>query len=123
MNKDFAKLVSFLMHSRTQAHVFHLQTKSYAEHIALSGYYEGIVVLIDGLIESFQGQYDVVDKYENYAINSYVSNADTIKYFKALMKTVADLRTSVKDDTHLQNEIDTIVTLITSTLYKLKFLK
>jgi hypothetical protein len=39
------------------------------------------------------------------------------------MKTTADLRTSVKDDTHLQNEIDTIVSLITSTLYKLKFLK
>jgi hypothetical protein len=123
MNKDFAKLVSFLMHSRTQAHVFHLQTKSYAEHKGLKKYYDDIVDLIDSLIESFQGQYDIIDKYENYAINSYVSNAETIKYFKALMKTITDLRTSVKDDTHLQNEIDNIVNLIASTLYKLKFLK
>jgi hypothetical protein len=123
MNKDFAKLISFLMHSRTQVHVFHLQTKSYAEHIALNGYYDGIVGLVDGLVESFQGQYDIIDKYENYAINNYISNADTIKYFKALMKTVADLRTSVKDDSHLQNEIDNIVNLIASTLYKLRFLK
>lgn len=123
MNKDFAKLISFLMHSRTQVHVFHLQTKSYTEHKALQKYYDNIVDLIDGLVESFQGQYDIIDKYENYAINNYVSNADTIKYFKALMKTVADLRTSVKDDSNLQNEIDNIVTLIASTLYKLKFLK
>ncbi len=38
-----SKLVSYLMHSRTQAHVFHLQTNSFAEHKALNDYYDRII--------------------------------------------------------------------------------
>ena len=44
-NKDFRDMVSTLLHSRTQVHVFHWQTKSqssFAEHMALGGFYEGI---------------------------------------------------------------------------------
>jgi len=99
-----------------------LQTKSYAEHKALNEYYDSIVGLVDTLVESFQGKYDIINSYENYALNNYENTANTIKYFKALLKTVEDLRGSVKEDSNLQNEIDNIVTLITSTLYKLRFL-
>ena len=41
----FEKLISTLFASRTQAHVFHLQSKSYSEHIALQAYYDGILDL------------------------------------------------------------------------------
>lgn len=123
MNKEFLELVSYLLHSATQVHVFHLQTNSYAEHKALNEYYDEIVDLTDGLIESYQGQYDILKGYKNYELNDYQNNAQVIKYFKALMKTVEDLRKSVKDDSHLQNEIDNVVNLIASTLYKLRFLK
>jgi hypothetical protein len=122
MNKEFIKLISYLLHSSTQVHIFHLQTKSYAEHKALNKYYDSIVGLVDTLVESFQGKYDIINSYENYALNNYENIANTIKYFKALLKTVEDLRGSVKEDSNLQNEIDNIVTLITSTLYKLRFL-
>jgi hypothetical protein len=122
MNKEFIKLISYLLHSSTQVHIFHLQTKSYAEHKALNKYYDSIVGLVDTLVESFQGKYDIINSYENYALNNYENTANTIKYFKALLKTVEDLRGSVKEDSNLQNEIDNIVTLITSTLYKLRFL-
>ena len=122
MNKEFIKLISYLLHSSTQVHIFHLQTKSYAEHKALNEYYDSIVGLVDTLVESFQGKYDIINSYENYALNNYENTANTIKYFKALLKTVEDLRGSVKEDSNLQNEIDNIVKLITSTLYKLRFL-
>jgi hypothetical protein len=122
MNKEFIKLISYLLHSSTQVHIFHLQTKSYAEHKALNKYYDSIVGLVDTLVESFQGKYDIINSYENYALNNYENTANTIKYFKALLKTVEDLRGSVKEDSNLQNEIDNIVKLITSTLYKLRFL-
>ena len=59
----FDEMVSKLFHSRTQAHVFHLQTKSYAEHIALIGYYVDIINLVDGVIESYQGKYGIIGKY------------------------------------------------------------
>ena len=50
---DFVKLISYLFHSRTQTHIFHLQTQSYAEHMALNTYYDGIVPLVDGLVEAY----------------------------------------------------------------------
>jgi hypothetical protein len=123
MNKEFLKLISYLLHSATQVHIFHLQTNSYAEHKALNEYYDEVVDLTDGLIESFQGKYDILKGYENYALNDYENNAQVVKYFKALMKTVDELRVSVKNDSYLQNEIDNVVNLIASTLYKLRFLK
>ena len=49
------KLISYLFHSQTQVHIFHLQTTSFAEHKALQDYYDGIDDLIDGLVESYQG--------------------------------------------------------------------
>jgi DNA-binding ferritin-like protein len=56
MNNNFSSLISYLLHSRSQAHVFHLQVTgagSYAAHKALNGYYDSIVDLIDGLVESY----------------------------------------------------------------------
>ena len=45
-NSGFENMVSTLLHSQTQVHIFHLQTKSYSEHKALQGYYEGIDDLV-----------------------------------------------------------------------------
>ena len=53
------QLASLFMHSRTQAHVFHLRVKgagSLAAHLALQTYYEGIIPLLDLLIENYQGK-------------------------------------------------------------------
>ena len=47
MNKEYLKLVSYLLHSATQVHVFHLQTNSFSEHNALNTYYDEIVGLTD----------------------------------------------------------------------------
>ena len=121
---DFDKLASHLLHSRNQAHVYHLQTESYAEHIALQGYYEGIVPLIDGLVEAYHGNHDLVyfdtvDEIENGA-----SIENVIKYFDKLYTIVEKLRKE-KDlqDSWIQNDIDTVVSLIMSTKYKLSNLE
>jgi hypothetical protein len=121
-NKDFSNMVSVLLHSQTQVHVFHLQTKSYSEHKALQNYYEGIDGLVDGVIESYQGKYDIVKGYETMDIENYSGSDQLISYFKELDKTVEEKRKSVKES-YLQNQIDTIQELIFSTLYKLRFLK
>jgi hypothetical protein len=121
ISADFSKLVSHLMHSRTQAHVYHLQTKSFAEHMALNGYYDEIVGLADGLIESYQGKYGIIEKYTSFELNSYKSNKETINYFTALQKNVDSLREDV-DDSYIQNQIDSVTELIQSTIYKLSYL-
>ena len=121
-NSGFKDMVSILLHSQTQVHIFHLQTKSYSEHKALQGYYEGIDALVDGIIESYQGKYDVVTGYNSIKTDDYKSSEQVIKYFKSLDSMVEKNRKSVKES-FLQNQIDTVQELIFSTLYKLRFLK
>lgn len=123
-NNDFDEMVSRLLHSQTQVHIFHLGTKgtgSYAAHKALQGYYEGIDALVDGLIESFQGKYGLVTNYETYDMDKFESVKKCISYFNDLNKMITDKRKSVKDS-YIQNQIDTVQELLFSTVYKLKFL-
>ena len=121
-SSGFKDMVSILLHSQTQVHIFHLQTKSYAEHKALQGYYEGIDALVDGLIESYQGKYDVITQYNSIKNEDYKSNEQVIKYFKALDMMIEKNRKGVKES-FIQNQIDTVQELINSTVYKLRFLK
>lgn len=119
---DFVELISLLLHSRNQSHVHHLQTKSYAEHKALNDYYEGIVGLVDGLVESYQGKYEILSGYKTYEIEEYKSNEATVKYFRELCHKVETLKKCC-EETWIQNQIDEVCELINSTLYKLRFLK
>jgi len=121
-NDQFCEMVCKLLHSQTQVHVFHLQTESYSEHKALQKYYEGIDALVDGLIESYQGKYDVITQYNSVKNEDYKSNEQVIKYFKALDSMIEKNRKEVKES-FIQNQIDTVQELINSTVYKLRFLK
>lgn len=122
-----SKLFSKLFESREMAHIYHLQVKgdagSYAAHMALGSYYEGVLDLIDNLVETYQGQYDVVEDYDVIDTKDTKSK-DKIEYFKELANFIKNERKSISsDDTHLQNIIDEIVALVYKTLYKLKFNK
>jgi hypothetical protein len=120
---EFAKLISYLFHSRTQTHIFHLQTDSFAAHMALNGYYDGIIPLVDGLVESYQGKYGILTGYSNFNLLEYNNCEEVIIYFQSLNSTIEKLRTMIPQDSYIQNQIDTVTELITSTMYKLKFLK
>jgi DNA-binding ferritin-like protein len=124
-NSDFDEMVSTLLHSQTQVHIFHLGTKgngSYAAHKALQGYYEGIDALVDGLIELYQGKYGLVEEYNTYKMRKFESVENCISYLESLGEMINEKRESV-EDSFLQNQIDTVQELLYSTLYKLKFLK
>lgn len=120
---DFAKFISYLFHSRTQAHVYHLQTPSFAAHKALNEYYDEIIGLADGLVETYQGKYGILKNYSNFNLMEYESCEEIQNYFKALLNTVEGGRKELPQDSYLQNQIDEVVALITSTLYKLTYLK
>jgi hypothetical protein len=121
-NDDFCDMVCNILHSRNQAHVFHLQTKSYAEHIALNAYYDAVVPLFDGIVESYQGKYGIIKNFKTFKVEQYKNNIKTISYFESLLDIIDNNRESV-DDSYIQNQIDTVQELINSTIYKLKFLK
>ena len=120
-NEDFCEMVCQLLHSQTQVHIFHLGTKSYSEHKALQGYYEGVDALTDGLVESYQGKYGLLNNYKSYKTQSYKNKNQVLKYFTGLLNTIEEKRDCC-DDTYIQNQIDTVQELMYSTMYKLKFL-
>ena len=113
---DFASL---LFASRTQAHIFHLQTSSYAEHKALGEYYDGIVDLVDGLIESCQGIHGKYTGYTNFELQDWVSTEDTAQYFAELYDAVQAQRKDLGQESWIQNQVDTISELIAHTRYLL----
>ena len=118
--EPYALFIGTLMQSRNQAHIYHLQTNSFAAHLALQAYYEGIVDLIDGLVESYQGRYGILRGYT--MANQIKEDDNALMYFEGLSKFVEMIRTKVPQDSYIQNEIDNVVNLIESTKYKLKFL-
>jgi hypothetical protein len=122
-NALMGQFVSTLLASRTQAHIFHLQTPSFAAHKALNDYYDEIVGVTDGLVESYQGKYGIITGYGNIALQEYQSCEAIIVFFETLCMYVEKSRQILPQDSYLQNQIDEVVVLIKSTIYKLRFLK
>lgn len=121
-----AKFFSKLFESREIAHIYHLQSKgdsSHAAHLALQDYYEGVLELIDDLVEVYQGQYEIVEGYENLDLKEV--STDKVQYFISLAEFVKSTRNSAlsEEDVHLQALVDDILILIYKTLYKLRFNK
>jgi DNA-binding ferritin-like protein len=109
-----AKLLSALLHSRTQSHIYHWRTQSFAAHKALQGYYEAIVPLFDDYAEGYQGRYGLISGYTSAPVNQNPMKARA--YFQRLLKIVD--ATKIKDS-YLKNILDTIRQLVYQTLYLL----
>jgi hypothetical protein len=117
------QLASLLLHSRTQVHSFHLGQRgvgSLSAHLALGNYYESIGGMVDGLVEAYQGQYGLIKLQPVSGLDTNNDIKNVIAYFDKLITAVAKLRKEEKlQMSWLQNDIDTVVTLLYSTKYKL----
>ena len=124
------KFFSKIFESREMAHMFHLKTQgdgSFAQHLALQDYYEGdnsILGLIDSLVEVYQGQYNLVEGWDNIDKQSKISE-EPLQYFIEVAEFVKRTRYSAisEEDAHIQAIIDEILNLIYKLIYKLRFLK
>ncbi len=117
------ELASILFHSRTQAHVFHLGVSgpgAYAAHKALEGYYDEIVGLTDGLVESYQGKNGLIQFRQVAGIDNNCDSRNIIDYFDKICMIVTTLRQNPElSDSYIQNQIDNVIELLYSTKYKL----
>ena len=114
---QFSNFISTLLASRTQAHIFHLQSPSFAQHSALNDYYDGIIPLVDGIVESYQGKYGILKGYTSPS--TFKEDNTAVVYFEALSRFVDKIRPKLPQDSYLQNQVDEIIDLIESTKYKL----
>ena len=123
----FEKLISTLMASRDQAHIFHWQTTgegSFAAHTALNAYYDAIPDLTDTLVESYQGKHGIITGYTSAEEFSEYEKTTVVKYFKGLAMFVERAYAKLpQEDTYILNQIDNVKELIYSTIYKLENLQ
>ena len=117
--KDANAFFSKLFAVRDHAHQLHLSTKSYAQHKALGSFYESLLTLIDQIVETYQGEYDLV----KLSMGQSDLSDDPLTFIKDFAEYVTESRKLFAGDTHLQNMIDEILSLSYQTLYKVRFLK
>lgn len=112
------EFISVLHQSHTQSKTWHNRTEFLSEHLALGEYYNGILELVDGLVESVQGIYPRIDDYTTKPLVNW-SEGQSVGYFKALYDYVQKERVNLPQETWVQNQVDEIAQLIAETLYKL----
>ena len=108
-----------LLHAATNGHILHLQTKSYAEHKALQSYYEKLPDAVDTIIEQWQGAYQMIIEYPSVY---EAPKADALQEVTYIRDFIVANRAVVGDYTSIQNEVDALLGIVESTMYKLTFL-
>jgi hypothetical protein len=111
------KFIGRLFELRDAAHVEHLKTRSFSAHSALNGFYDELLDLADGFVESYQGKYGIIK------IDIKPSTpGDFLAFLEDFAKYVEGSRETFKDE-FLKNQVDEIASLAYSTIYKLTYLK
>ncbi len=121
------KFFSTLFEARQMAHIFHLQVKAEMgsgwEHDALNDFYDSLLEFVDDLIETYQGQYGIVEGYD-VIDPSATGQMKSLEYLKQTVDFIRNERKCIKEeDTHIHNVIDEVVALFYKTIYKLTNLK
>lgn len=95
----------------------HLKTDKYSNHMCLNDFYEEMPEKIDALIEAWQADNDIVDDYKNVLDE----DLDALQYMEALKQHTLEGR-KMMTSPELESLCDDILSLIDSTIYKLKHL-
>jgi len=120
---NFADFVGYLKSSFDQAVVWHHQTNVYSMHKALNNFYDEILELTDGLVESVSGIYGRPVDYAIIQPMNYQNPEQVMAYFQECYKEIQDDRTTIYQETWIQNQVDEIATLFAETIYLLSLNK
>lgn len=114
-----ADLMGVLFLSRDVAHRVHLATRSYAKHKALDKFYHDIIEAADTFAEVYQGCYGLMGQ---IPIKGSKASANIVSFLENQVKDIKDGRAKISDDSEIQNQIDEILAVYHSAIYKLKYL-
>ena len=118
---EFSKLAAVLQESILHSWKLHLKAKKHSTHVILEEYYEEAFDIIDGLIEHYQGIYKcvIVDDVNLICLK----NEDPLVYFTDLKNYVSNFANNSNNFNErtfeIKSDIDDLLRLIDSTLYKL----
>ena len=120
---NFTDFISYLKSAFEQSVVWHHQTNVYSVHKALNKFYDGILDLTDGLIESTSGIYG---RSVDYVITQPVNfqNIEQVTaYFQSCYDQIQEDRANIYQETWIQNQVDSVATLFAQTLFLLSLNK
>lgn len=119
-------LIEHLLKIRDLAHKDHLvPTKTegtFAQHKALEDFYTEILPLIDTLAETWQGTIEeLIPLNVNNQTGLEKADIETLKSVRTFCQQCSS-QLDAASFSHIKNLLDEIVTVISQTIYKLKFL-
>ena len=98
----------------------HLQTGKYSKHMALDEFYKDMPEAVDDLIEAYQGHNSV--KVEDYKNIIDATKYDALGYLEALHDMIHESK-YLLEGSELLSLLDECLSIIDSTMYKLRELK
>lgn len=110
-----------LFEIRDVTHFTHLNQRdeSLATHLALAEVYEGILPIIDGIIEGYSGKYGIKVK----PFISGVTATDSPLIYIEQSYLYINSNKSIFTDSWIHNELDNISKILAIAMYKLRFVK
>jgi hypothetical protein len=115
------ELIERVFTTRNLVHFAHWNTKSFASHMALGELYDGIVDEVDNLVETYQGEFGLVEGLCTERTELPKDIVATIQadsdWIKANRKAIANGSTTI------ENLLDGLTGVYNKVLYKLKNLK
>lgn len=96
----------------------HLRAAKYSKHEALNDFYEEMPELVDKLIEDWMGMNGKKIKEYTNIIKS--KNMNTLSYLKELRRVTKQGYVLMNGEKELEADLDSIVSLIDTTMYKVK---
>lgn len=115
------ELISRVFATRNATHIEHWKTTSYAQHMALGAFYDAVIDHIDGIVEAYQGAFDLV---KVGTLDRQPPVGDIIKYLEDDMEWINRNRIAItRGLPSLDNLLQGLEDSYLTTLYKLKRLK
>ena len=104
---------------RDAAHLAHWATDSFSKHMTLGEFYDSVIEKIDGIVEAYQGWYDLIGPVKQFDLppdNIVVQIGEEAAYISEHRNDIA------KGNPMLENLLDDYTQLFSSTYYKLRHL-
>jgi hypothetical protein len=99
---------------------YHLKSRKHSEHVILEEYYEDAQEIIDRIIESYQGKFNVILEYGNRIFDDEKEDILYLSELRDFVQNGRDMFDEIVSSSEIMSEIDTLLSLLDSTLYKLK---
>lgn len=112
------ELIAKVFATRNTSHLEHWRTDSFAKHMALGDFYDGVIDIIDNLVECYQGNFGKIGEVPDV---EQVHNTDCCALLSKDVAWIAKNRSKIaKNVASLENIVDELTSLYLKTLYKLE---